>query len=72
MHGLPAVRVCTVFENAAVVSNSEVYTMLSEYLKQRKETSASFVPPPLVAKTVEYVEKFNCGKNPAAVQNLRQ
>ncbi|GLC33329.1 hypothetical protein PLESTB_000345300 [Pleodorina starrii] len=60
-----------VFEHAAVISNSEVATILSEYLRQRREEKPSFQPQPLVQKTLEYVQKFNCGTNPEAVQSMR-
>ncbi|GFR47313.1 hypothetical protein Agub_g9000 [Astrephomene gubernaculifera] len=60
-----------VFENAAVISNSEVATILSEYMRQRREEKPTFQPEPLVQKTLEYVQKFNCGTNPEAVQAMR-
>ncbi|PNH08560.1 DNA-directed RNA polymerase II subunit RPB4 [Tetrabaena socialis] len=60
-----------VFENAAVISNSEVSTILSEYMRQRREEKPTFQPQPLVQKTLEYVQKFNCGNNQEAVQAMR-
>ena len=60
------------FSRAAVISNSEVLTMLQEYQKQRKEQNPAFVMPPLVQKTFEYVQKFKCSDNPAAMATLRQ
>ncbi|KAG2482607.1 hypothetical protein HYH03_018451 [Edaphochlamys debaryana] len=36
------------------------------------EEKPNFQPQPLVQKTLEYVEKFNCGNNPEAVQAMRQ
>lgn len=61
-----------VFSRAAVISNSEVLTMLQEYQKQRREQNPAFVMPPLVQKTFEYVQKFKCSDNPAAMATLRQ
>ncbi|KAG2450265.1 hypothetical protein CHLRE_07g313185v5 [Chlamydomonas reinhardtii] len=60
-----------VFEHAAVISNSEVATILTEYMRQRREEKPTFQPQPLVQKTLEYVQKFNCGTNPEAVQAMR-
>ncbi|KXZ47846.1 hypothetical protein GPECTOR_32g458 [Gonium pectorale] len=60
-----------VFEHAAVISNSEVATILGEYMRQRREEKPTFQPQPLVQKTLEYVQKFNCGPNPEAVQAMR-
>lgn len=60
-----------VFENAAVISNSEVATILGEYMRQRRETRPNFTPQPLVQKTQDYVQKFNCGTNQEAVQAMR-
>lgn len=61
-----------VFENAAVISNSEVATILGEYMRQRRETRPNFTPQPLVQKTQDYVQKFNCGTNQEAVQAMRK
>lgn len=63
---------CAVFEHAAVISNSEVATILTEYMRQRREEKPTFQPQPLVQKTLEYVQKFNCGTNPEAVQAMRK
>ncbi|KAG2441168.1 hypothetical protein HXX76_004020 [Chlamydomonas incerta] len=40
-------------------------------MRQRREEKPTFQPQPLVQKTLEYVQKFNCGTNPEAVQAMR-
>jgi DNA-directed RNA polymerase II subunit RPB4 len=45
--------------------------MLGEYLNQRRSLQPTFQPPPMVAKTIDYVQKFNCGTNTEALKSAR-
>lgn len=56
-----------------MLSNSEVFLVLENMRLKRAQAEglATIALPPLVEKTVQYCEKFNCGKNVEAVKEIR-
>jgi DNA-directed RNA polymerase II subunit RPB4 len=60
-----------VFKGAHVLTNSEINILLSSHLSYKRERNPTYLPPPVMQRTIDYVGKFNGGKNEEALQQIR-
>lgn len=59
------------FSNQPVVTTTEVSILLDQYVTSKKEVQADYQPPPMLAKTQEYVNRFSSIKNKETAQQVR-
>lgn len=60
------------FDDASALSNGEASAMLSKIVDKKKADDPAYQPNPLLAKTLEYAERFSGNKTEAVNQQVRQ
>lgn len=60
------------FDHATALSNAEASAMLSKIVEKKKADDPAYQPNPLLAKTLEYAERFSGNKTEAVNQQVRK
>ncbi len=66
------VSAAAAFDEASALSNGEASAMLSKIVDKKKADDPAYQPNPLLAKTLEYAERFSGNKTEAVNQQVRQ
>lgn len=70
--GLTCISAAAAFDEASALSNGEASAMLSKIVEKKKADDPAYQPNPLLAKTLEYAERFSGNKTEAVNQQVRQ
>lgn len=63
---------CAVFKGAHVLTNSEMRFLLNGHINAKKQKNPAYEPPSVMQRTMDYVNKFACGKNEEVMREIRR